>query len=218
MRASLLVLLLLIARPLSAVTLTAATAGPADPGGTATVCVALDTGGAQVAGTQNDLTWDGSCLTLPDTSACYASGTHGKQLQGKLLDNRDFTYRALILSLSDVDPIDDGVLYCCDFFVEATAGECCRVDVTGAGASDPRGNALDVLAVGGQVCAEPESAVTPIVIATPTRTPTLCGSCPPVANDEDDGCQVAAPASGGSAAWPLVAAVALALLRRRRGV
>lgn len=236
MRASAILLLLLIARPLSAVTLTATTVGPVNPGGPATVCVALGTDGAEVAGTQNDLVWDGNCLTLPDASTCHATGTHSKQLQGKLLGNRDFTYRALILSLSDVDPIADGVLYCCDFILETTTNECCTVDVTGAGASDSKGNAVVVLAIDGEVCAGPvpEISFTPTFAATPTatptpssvpqatasptatRTPTQCSGCFPVSNDEDDGCQVAAPAAGNGAAWPLAVAAALAVLRRRR--
>src|SRR5215472_1143081 len=51
-----------------------------DSGDAAEVCVSLDSGGARVAGTQNDLVWDGSCATLPDASACEAYGATGKQL------------------------------------------------------------------------------------------------------------------------------------------
>lgn len=226
MRAGSILLLLLIARPLSAVTLSASSVAGVDPGDIATVCVTLATGGAEVAGTQNDLVWDGRCLTLPDTGSCYASGMHSKSLQGRLLDNRDFTYRALILSLSDVDPIEDGVLYCCDFIVEPTASECCRVEIAGASASDPHGNALDVLAFAREVCTEPVFDVTPIIAATPTSSPTpthtpiACSQCTPNDTDADDdgSCQVAAPAAGSVTGWPLVTAVLLAWLRRRRGV
>jgi hypothetical protein len=238
MRASLFLLSLLIAQPLSAVTLTASTVRGVDPGSIATVCVSLGTGGTEVAGTQNDLVWDGSCLTLPDSSACYASGSHSKQLQGKLLDNRDFAYRALILSLSDVDPIDDGVLYCCDFIVEAASGACCTVDLTGLGAADPQGNALGVAAAAGEVCVgpEPEISLTPLIVATPTTTATLpgeptavpvtasptpthtpiaCSQCTPSPTDDDGGCQVTAPTRLGTTIWPLAVAAIIALLRRR---
>jgi hypothetical protein len=237
MRASLPLLLLLIANPLSAaVSLTVNSQGDSAPGDTATVCVTLATGGADVAGTQNDLAWDGSCLTLPGTGSCYAAGTHSKSLQGRLLDNRDFAFRALILSLSDVDPIDDGVLYCCDFIVEASSNACCAVDITGTGASDSRGNALAVDAIGGQVCSGSVPSFTPTLAATPaasptppgqptsapetssptpTQTPLPCSQCSPSPDTDNDGCQVAAPASGGMAVWPLVAAAALLLCRRR---
>jgi MYXO-CTERM domain-containing protein len=136
----------------AAVTLQASSTTVANPGDSGTICVTLLTGGQEVAGTQNDLVWDGSCASLPDTSSCYAAGNHGKSLQGKLLDNRDFTYRALILSLGDVDPIDSGVLYCCNFVAEAAAGQCCTISMTGMGASDSKGNAVSALGGPGKLC------------------------------------------------------------------
>ena len=136
----------------AAVTLQASSATVAQQGDSGTICVALIAGGEEVAGTQNDLVWDGGCASLSDTSSCYAAGSHGKQLQGKLLDTRDFTYRALILSLSDVDPMDSGVLYCCRFVSEAPPGECCTISMTGMGASDSEGNAIGALGSPGELC------------------------------------------------------------------
>jgi MYXO-CTERM domain-containing protein len=212
MRAAFALLLLLVSPATAAVQLNASSATVPVGGDTATVCVALATGGAEVAGTQNDLVWDGTCATLPDESSCYASGTHRKSLQGKLLDNRDFSYRALILSLSDVDPIDDGVLSCCDFVVEAAPGTCCPVDVVSAGASDSKGNAVIAYGNRAKVCTAANGAR-----PSPTPTPTQCSSgCGGGGSDEDDGCQVAAPSRGGGAAiWPLAIAAIILALRRR---
>ena len=95
-----------------AVSLGVSSATVAQPGGTAQVCVSLVTGGEEVAGTQNDLVWDGTCMTLND-NACSAAGSHGKQVNTRIQNSADFRMRVLVLSLSDVDPIDDGVLYCC---------------------------------------------------------------------------------------------------------
>jgi hypothetical protein len=136
----------------AAVTLQASSTTVSSPGQSGTICVALITGGEEVAGTQNDLVWDGACASLPDTGSCYAAGSHGKSLQGKLLENRDFTYRALILSLSDVDPMDSGVLYCCNFVAEAEPGQCCNIAMTGMGASDSKGTAVAALGSSGKLC------------------------------------------------------------------
>ena len=118
----------------------------AQPGGAAQVCVSLVTGGEEVAGTQNDLVWDGTCMTLND-NGCSAAGTHGKQVNTRIQNSADFRMRVLVLSLSDVDPIDDGVLYCCQVQGEAPSGSCCSISVVNTGASDSKGNA--VAGVGG---------------------------------------------------------------------
>ncbi|MDX2170402.1 MAG: hypothetical protein SF182_25240, partial [Deltaproteobacteria bacterium] len=150
--AAALLIVLSVAPARAAVTLQASSTTVANQGDSGTICVALITGGEEVAGTQNDLVWDGSCASMSDTSSCYAAGSHGKQLQGKLLENRDFTYRALILSLSDVDPMDSGVLYCCNFVSEAAPGQCCNIAMTGMGASDSKGNAVSALGSSGKIC------------------------------------------------------------------
>jgi MYXO-CTERM domain-containing protein len=115
-------------------------------GGAAQVCVSLVTGGEEVAGTQNDLVWDGTCMSLNE-NGCSAAGTHGKQVNTRLQNSADFRMRVLVLSLSDVDPIDDGVLYCCRVQGEAPSGSCCSISVVNTGASDSKGKA--VAGVGG---------------------------------------------------------------------
>lgn len=117
---------------------------------TAQVCVSMETGGDAVAGTQNDLVWHGECLTL--TGGCSVNPATGKQLSTAIRSNG---LRALLLSLSDVNPIPEGVLYCCTFRPERlAAGECCPVRVSGTQASDPVGNALATSGSDGAVCAE----------------------------------------------------------------
>lgn len=135
----------------AAVSLSASSAQVANPGDFGTICVSLNTNGEEVAGTQNDLTWDGTCATL-DEAQCAAAGSHGKQLSGKLIPQRDFTYRALILSLTDVKPMPDGVLYCCRFQAEAAAGQCCDIRMTNTQASDSAGNAVAALSNTAKLC------------------------------------------------------------------
>src|SRR5690349_13070700 len=69
----------------------------------ADVCVGLDSAGVPIAGTQNDLVWDGRCATLEDGSCAIAPET-GKQLNGRI-QSSGFRYRGLVLSLEDVAPI-----------------------------------------------------------------------------------------------------------------
>ena len=50
-------------------------------GDEASICVSLDTRGHSVAGTQNDLVWDGTGASMvPDS--CVANEAHGKTLHG----------------------------------------------------------------------------------------------------------------------------------------
>jgi hypothetical protein len=117
---------------------------------TAQVCVSLDSGGDPVAGTQNDLVWHGECLTL--FPGCAVNPATNKRLSTAIRSN---SVRALLLSLTDVNPIPDGVLYCCNFRPERLApGECCPVRVSGAASSDPFGNALTTAEFDGAVCLE----------------------------------------------------------------
>ncbi|MEO8604791.1 MAG: hypothetical protein ABI629_19635 [bacterium] len=208
---ALLVMLLLLTVPrmaLGSATLKLSSATVDAPGAAADLCLSLQTGGADIAGTQNDLVWDGNCATLRDESQCFATGTHGKSLLGKLLTNQDFTYRALILSLSDVDPIDSGVLYCCHFIAEADPGSCCNVNITGAGASDSRGNAVGVGGAPGKLCVASGAGTT----ATPTPT----AAVPTEHSASADGCDIAAPVARQQAWWLAVGAgIALALRRHR---
>jgi hypothetical protein len=195
----------------AAVTLRASSATVAAPGDLAEVCISLDTGGAEVAGTQNDLVWDGHCATLRSGADCFVAGMHGKQLRGDLLPQLDFTYRALILSLTDVDPIPDGQLYCCAFQVNLdTPGTCCPVAVRRQGFSDSRGNELiGTTPQDGQVC---------LAAAGSAPGPGGDGTAPQVetGGTGGGGCQTTDPRRGaGTAAALLLPALAWLALRRR---
>ena len=158
------------------------------------MCVSLVTDGEKVAATQNDLDWALTCATLPSEASCAVAGTHGKDLYARL--QYYDVVRALILSLTDVDPIHDGPLYCCDFIADALG--CCPVALINAGASDLHGNAIAVADAHGEIC----------VAATPRPTPTA------VPGADDDGCQVAPAVRPAATPWLLAAL--LLLLRRQR--
>lgn len=180
------VLSLMLATPVSGAMLHISSANVAQPGDLAEVCVSLDSGGQEVAGTQNDLVWDGFCASLRE---CRVDPATGKDLHGRQQNTEDFRYRLLLLSLSDVDPIPDGGLYCCDFQIEADAGTCCAAEVVNAGASDPQGNALPLDAgPPARLCVEPAA-----------------GS----ASGDDDGCQVVA--ANAASIWPGLGALAAIL-------
>ena len=93
--------------------------------GSVQLCVGLDSAGAKVAGTQNDLVWDASCANLK-ASTCAAVPDSKKPLHGNTPANLQSTYRALVFALDNVDPIRDGKLYCCEFELKGGGGIRCR--------------------------------------------------------------------------------------------
>lgn len=121
----------------------------ATPESAGTVCVELVGGAGLVAGTQNDLAWDPSCVEISEP--CEADPQHGRsvftaQRGGPRL-------RALVFSLINTDPIDDGILYCCPFHIASLrSGTCCAVSVQGAYASDSVGRGVVTAGVDGQIC------------------------------------------------------------------
>ena len=106
------------------------------------VCIALDSEGADVAGTQNDILFDEGCASLAQ-SDCVASKHHGKPLHGSIPANESSTFRSLVFALDNVDPMKDGDIYCCDFTVQGSGDGCCAVEVVRIGASDPQGISLE---------------------------------------------------------------------------
>jgi len=193
--------------PAAAVSLQVTSASVSNPGDTTEVCVVLTTDGAAVAGTQNDLTWDGSCSTLSSAGDCRVNPAIGKELAGALPGTADFTYRAVVLSLTDVSALPDGPLYCCSIAVEARPGSCCPIAITHALASDPSGiSALPVFGNVAQLCVA-DSPLTPT--PTPTATPRRVLS-------DSSGCQIS-PRSSIAAPLCAVGAVLALLARRRSG-
>ena len=135
--------------PTSDVTLRVQSTSVAEPDGAGTVCVEMIGGTGFVAGTQNDLAWDLGCVEIGEP--CQANPRHGKGVFTKL--NPGPSLRTLVFSLTNTDPIDDGVLYCCPFHVASVpSGTCCPVRVQGAAASDSSGHLVLAGGVDGQIC------------------------------------------------------------------
>jgi hypothetical protein len=118
-------------------------------GDLATFCIELDSAGQAVAATQNDLRWDPNCLSLVDR--CAIEPATGKDLLSNQRGAGDL--RTIVISLTDVNPIPDGRLYCCSFRPVAVNG-CCTVGIDRANASDPDGRALTTSSSDGAVCVE----------------------------------------------------------------
>jgi hypothetical protein len=146
--------------------------------------------------------------------------------------------RSLVLALDNVSPIPSGsVLYTCEVSIASSVADgTYPLGCENAGASDPDGNAVATACDAGNVIVgvQPTVTSTPRPSNTPTETPTATPegvptatntpAAPPTATatrtrgpkkDEDDGCQVVAPATGGEA-WLLLLPVAALLWRRRR--
>ncbi len=113
--------------------------------------VSLDTGGLEVAGIQNDIHFDPLtpvAATPSNRPDCTANPAHGKsvfaafQPSGCIYGVNCTGMRALVLSLSDVDPIPDGVLYTCNVAINASAPDGTYPLLnSNLGSSDPDGNA-----------------------------------------------------------------------------
>lgn len=133
------------------------------PGQTATVSATLRSGGAAIAGTQNDITFDPRAVAIarrangkPD---CRANGAIGKEgtafsfLPQKCAPGACTTVRALVLSLSNVSAIPDGsVLYTCTVEAARDAAPGARpLRLSRIGFSDPGGKEIGGSGVDGTV-------------------------------------------------------------------
>ena len=176
-----------VKRAAGAVAIGATSATVQNPGDNAQICVVMQTtGGEQVAGTQNDLTWDGNCAILADSSDCQIAA-RGKELSGTLSpQGADFAYRGLVLSFGNTSAIPDGPLYCCNFIGEADAGQCCNITSMATGASDANGKPLPTMGNTAKLCTAPSSD------SNPARAPMGGMNQPLSASNE------AAPGAGGS--------------------
>jgi hypothetical protein len=134
----------LFALPASAATLYTPPVN-AQPGGSANVCVWMSGGNNEVAGVQMDLTWDPQCM-LPASGGtrpkCRSNPDTGKTVQSALRGGS--TLRAIMISFSDVEPIPDGELFCCEFrIVDNPKGSNCGLSFSNVIASTPRGERTD---------------------------------------------------------------------------
>lgn len=215
-------------------------------GSQVTITVILATSqGEEVAGTQNDITFNPAIVSVAAASACVinpaisdrAAGCEEdpnsgpcKQLNRALDDVAGMKrFRGLMLSLANTTTIPDGVLYTCTFQVAADAPLGNNpLACSNEGASDPDGGAITTSCVSGNIrvaIPNPTATATPTVRATDTPTLSITNtprptntSRPPTAGpggSDDDGCQVVAPASS-HMSWLLFAPAALLLWSRRR--
>lgn len=236
---------LLLASQVNAATISVGTVTAA-PGSDVAVEVILATSqGEEVAGTQNDITFDPAganltalnrCVINPaisdDAAGCEDDPNSGpcKQLNRALDDvEGGRRFRGLILSLSNTTTIPDGALYTCTFTVanDAAVGSTIPLACSNQGASDPEGGAINTFCVSGAINVQNPPTPTPTATTAPTNTPTVPDepTVPPTATrtntrvpggggEDDDGCQVVAPASS-HMTWLLFAPAALLLWRRR---
>lgn len=128
-----------------------------------TVSATLTTAGDSIAGTQNDITFDPSQISVvakangkPD---CSPNGQLGKEgtafsfLPPHCQKQGCTGVRALVLSLSNVAPIPNGsALYTCRVAIssQASAGTH-QLSITNAGFSNPTGQAISAASVNGAV-------------------------------------------------------------------
>ena len=123
-------------------------------GDVVSVSAKLNAGGARIAGTQNDIVFDPTQVAIGRDSngqpECAANRQIKKDATAFSFVPKDCganctTVRALVLSLSNVEPIPDGsVLYTCRVRIrpEASSGTH-RLKLTKVGFSDPQGRAID---------------------------------------------------------------------------
>ncbi len=158
--------------------LTVSNVASAAPGSQVQISVTLSSNGAQVAGTQNTLTFDNTKVTLnlnakgkPDCTvnpAIDKGGTSFALQPPGCSGSACNAVKALVLALDNTDAIPDGsVLYTCNVNVAATASGTSVVAISGLGMSDPNGGAISgVVGESGAVVISPMPPT-----ATPRRTP-----------------------------------------------
>lgn len=144
-------LLVLPSAGASAATLSIDSVGISDPGQKAVVCLHLDTEGQEIAGVQNEIVWDESCAQM--VGRCRATGSHGKTLNSARPPGTTGVLRAFLLSFSDVDPIPDGELYCCEFSTRLSQpGASCALRLQNVLGSDPSGRPISLAVRHGRIC------------------------------------------------------------------
>src|SRR5512143_840556 len=161
-------------------------------GDTVPVTVTLNTEGASVAGTQNDITFGaGSGVAVaakgngkPNCAvndAIDKGGTSFAFQPSGCTAGTDCTgVRALVLALDNVAPIPTGsVLYTCQVAIASDAADGDHpLTCSNSGASDPDGNAVTATCTNGKVTVGGGGGGTPTetptetpVVSTPTNTP-----------------------------------------------
>jgi hypothetical protein len=188
---------------------------PAAPGTDVAVTITLGTQGQdvgeEVAGTQNDITFDPAlanltalnrCVINPeisdDAAGCEDDPNSGpcKQLNRALDDvEGGRRFRGLILSLANTTTIMQGtLLYTCTFTVasDAALGTTIPLACSNAGASDPDGGAITTTCQSGSIVVALANTATPtatatteVTVAPPTTPPTTGPTTVPPTNTPD---------------------------------
>jgi hypothetical protein len=145
------------ATPTTVAVVSAATVQTA-PGSTVPVCVSLANNMGQIAGVQTDLSWDPNCVS-PVVSGgfpvCRPNPSTGKDATPTMINGTSFT--VLVFSITDLNPVPNGQIFCCDFLlVQSPPTPCCTIGVGNVRGSTARGGAItNIEGVDGQVCASP---------------------------------------------------------------
>lgn len=112
----------------------------------ANVCVFMDGGNNEIAGAQMDLNWDPNCMESAAGSSkpkCRSNPDTNKTVQSAL--KSPGLLKAIMISFSDVDPIPDGLLFCCEFTLKGN--DSCNVGITNLIGSSGQGQRMPVQAV-----------------------------------------------------------------------
>jgi hypothetical protein len=143
--------------------------------GSGTVEVTLATGGNDVAGTENDITFGpeiqlSNCVVNPEINRTASAFSFSPS--GCTAGTDCESVKALVLSFTDLDPLPDGaLLYTCDATVTGgTAPGEYTLGCANPGASDPIGNSVDSVCADGTVTV-PDVPVAEIAVGSVTGVP-----------------------------------------------
>jgi hypothetical protein len=114
-----------------------------------TVCLQLGTGEVDIATTEHDLTWDGTCATLIEGSCAAAASS----VSLTTTHESESTLRVNVESTEDGVSLPNGSLYCCSFMADLRDSTgCCPISLENATALDLDESEISVGAVNGGVC------------------------------------------------------------------
>jgi hypothetical protein len=167
------------------------------------VCVDLADSGGEIVGLQLNMSWDKRCLEPLDArKLCTANATTGKPVHSAAQSNSEL--KAIVISFTDVDPIPEGEILCCNFKARQQA-ESCEIRLSDVIGSTAEADRIDGIAIRDTAVAIADAA---------------SGAVPAGGNVSDSGCvMVEAPAridSGVLAGLLFGATLAWAGKRRRR--
>ena len=117
------------------------------PGESLTIPLTLDTEGEEISIFSADIHIENGIFQISDATVGPAATASGKTTRSHKVD--DDTYRILVLSQENSNPIEDGVV--CEIILDTEEGitpHMLSLSVESASASDPRGNYVDISTIG----------------------------------------------------------------------